>query len=229
MNVVALETSGRPSSVAVSCGGEILEEVLQEERAHASDLLPALERLMEKAGLAPADIESVFVGIGPGSYTGLRVGLATALGLARGSAAPIYAVPSGETRVYAECEPGTTGALLLDARQGELYFAHYERTPDDVRVLVAPKVTTPSELGALLPEAAVVLGDEAVAENEAVTGLDARTRENVRVPRQDGGFPRAAALLELGLARVASGTLEPTPYPEPLYLRPFAAKPRKRP
>lgn len=227
MNSVALETSGRPASVAVSANGNLFEEVLGESHAHASDLLPALERLMVRAEITPRDVQRVFVGIGPGSYTGLRVGIATALGLIRGTGASLYTIASGETRAFAECEPGTQACLLLDARQNELYFAHYERTANDVNTLVQPCVTNANELTSLLPRDGIILGDASVAANEQVTGLDERERERVRAANEESGFARAAALLRLGSARVDAGKLEPTQHPEPLYLRPFAAKPRK--
>ena len=142
--------------------------------------------------------------------------------------APMRAVlmsePSGETRAFAECAPGSEVALLLDARQGELYFARYARTESDVVVRVAPCVTTPAELTNLLPSGGAIHGDATVAE---AAGLDAETAARIVVPTHDAGFPRASALLELGIARLERGTEDAFVAPEPLYLRPFAAKPRR--
>src|SRR5688572_13321424 len=117
---VALETSARAASVAVRHAGEVRAARLAPERSHASDLFPRLAELFEALGAAPGAIESVFVGTGPGSYTGLRVGIATALGLARGSGAKLVGVPSGETLAYERLAPGREAAWLLDARSGEL-------------------------------------------------------------------------------------------------------------
>ena len=220
MIAIAFETSGRPSSVALSKNGELFEEVLTGDRAHASDLLPALERLMARAGTARRSIDVVFVGTGPGSYTGLRVGIATALGLARGTGAKLLGIPSGESRTFSECEAETEASLLLDARQAELYFAHYRRTANDVLVLHKPCITTRIELPKLLPNQGVILGDANAAE------LDEQDASRVRIADELGGYPRAAALLELGLARLTAGVEATNAVPEPLYLRPFASKPR---
>lgn len=225
MIAIALETSGRPSSVALSKNGETIEEVLTGEKSHASHLLPALERLMASAQVDSSQIEVVFVGTGPGSYTGLRVGIATALGIARGSGANLLGIPSGESRTFSECEEGSEASLLLDARQGELYFAHYKRTRGDVQTLHAPCVTTTAELGAMLPERGILLGDPTVA---VAAGLDEQQIARVRIADEFGGYPCASALIELGLGRLAAGNSASMTAPEPLYLRPFAAKPRAK-
>ncbi len=225
MIAVALETSGRPASVALAKDGSVVEEVLAGDRAHASNLLPALERLLAQTRTEISAIEVVFVGTGPGSYTGLRVGIATALGIARGAAAKLFGIPSGESRTFSECESGHEASLLLDARQGELYFARYERTRDDVQTLHAPCVTTPQALKDLLPASGVILGDATVAK---AARLDEAQIARLRIADELGGYPRAGALLELGLARLASTTATLMSAPEPLYLRPFAAKLRSR-
>ena len=225
MIAVAFETSGRPASVALNKDGESFEEVLTEGRAHASNLLPALERLMERAHVEHAAIDVVFVGTGPGSYTGLRVGIATALGIARGADAKILGIPSGESRTFAECEVGSEASLLLDARQGELYFAHYKRTQDGVETLHAPCVTTTAELDDRLPTSGILLGDATVAK---AAELSSDRVERLRIADESEGYPRAGALLELGLSRLGAGESASMSAPEPLYLRPFAAKPRSK-
>jgi tRNA threonylcarbamoyladenosine biosynthesis protein TsaB len=221
MAAVAIETSTRPASLAVAARGRAQAVRLSGERAHASDLLPELARLCALLGAEPAAIDTVFVGIGPGSYTGLRVGIATALGLARASGAALLGVPSGETIAYRELAPGGEGVLLLDARQGELYFARYRRTQGDVEVLEAPAIVRPSELAERLPSAGPIFGDDTVAEAAGLGAAErARLRSDVR--------PDAAALLELGRVQLARRGPDPARALEPLYLRPFAARERRR-
>lgn len=219
MLAIALETSARPASVAVERDGARRAITLADERAHASDLLPTLAGLVDALGARPADIDAVLVGIGPGSYTGLRVGIATALGLARGARADVLGVPSGEVLVHAELRAGEEGAVVLDARQGELYFAHYLRTDAGVDVVRAPCVLRPEELARALPRDAVVLCDPTVPALADLAG-----RERVLA----GRIPHASSLLELGLARLRTHGAQPADDVAPLYLRPFAAKPRKR-
>ncbi|MDE0893035.1 MAG: tRNA (adenosine(37)-N6)-threonylcarbamoyltransferase complex dimerization subunit type 1 TsaB, partial [Planctomycetota bacterium] len=83
MLLVALESSTRSPSIAVYLDGELHFEALDGDRPHASDLLPRLDAILGSLKISPRDITHVAVGTGPGSYTGLRVGIATAQGIAR--------------------------------------------------------------------------------------------------------------------------------------------------
>ena len=139
---VALETSSRPPSLALGVGDTVRAAALGESRRHASDLLPTLSALLKEQGVAPGDVDLVSVGVGPGSYTGLRVGIATALGLARGAGAAVVSVPSVAAMAYGALEVGQEGMVLLDARARELYVARYRREEHGVLELVAPSVTT---------------------------------------------------------------------------------------
>lgn len=217
---VALETSTRRPSVAVQVRGQGARgRELEAERAHAGDLLSVLAELLRELDLAARDIEALVVGIGPGSYTGLRVGLAAALGLARGSGARVRAVPSGEALAFERLAPGERGVQLLDARQGELYFASYERTPDDVRTLDGPRIVRPAQL--VLPEQGPILGDADVARAAALGPAD-------RARLEAGAVPGARALLELGLSRLGRLGPQDVGALRPLYLRPFRALERRR-
>lgn len=220
MAEVAIETSTRAASVAVGHEGRVVHASLSGARAHASDLLPELDRLLRELDLSPAALETVFVGTGPGSYTGLRVGVATALGLARGTGAVLLGVPSGETIAYRELSAGETCTFLLDARQAQLYVARYRRTAEDVEVLHAPSVATADELAPLLVDPRI-FGDETVADA-------ARLGEAERARLVVGVRPTADALLALGRAQLARRGPDAPSDVEPLYLRPFAAKARRR-
>ena len=219
--VVALETSGRAPSVAVQRGGREASRDLERERAHASDLLPALDLLLREVGGRPSEIGAVLVGTGPGSYTGLRVGIATALGIARGSSAQIRGVPSGETVCWAELGPGEDGTVLLDARAGEIYLARYRRTADEIEVLRAPCVLAAGEASGAVEGTGPVFGDRAALEAAGVLGsLATRFRAGAR--------PEARALLALGMRRLERlGATAPSEV-APLYLRPFAVRARRR-
>ncbi len=218
---VALETSSRSPTVAVRAGERVLEVRLESGRAHASDLVPALDRMLRELDGSPAAITSVLVGTGPGSYTGLRVGIATALGVARGTGAKLRGVPSGETLCHGELAPGEEAAVLLDARSGEVYFAHYRRTADEVEVVRAPCVLRPEEVAAALPRAGPLFVD---APSPAAIGIPESVRERLRVDVH----PRAASLLALGDARLARLGPQTPAEVQPLYLRPFAVRAARR-
>jgi len=218
---VALETSHRLASVALRTEAGLEEVQLEGDVAHASETLAALEEMMRAGGLDPREIDAVYVGTGPGSYTGLRIGIATAFGLARGAGAQLRGEPSGESLVWRALEAGQEGVYLLDARQSELYFAHYRRLEEDVEVLQAPMVLAPEELRSRMPEGVVVFGDPTALE---LSDLAAPASASVR----PGTIPRAAALLELAGRRLESRGTQPFEEVEPLYLRPFKARVRKR-
>jgi tRNA threonylcarbamoyladenosine biosynthesis protein TsaB len=218
---VAFETSTRAPTVAALVGGAVLESSLAPERAHASDLLPELGRLLERSGAGIREVDLVAVGVGPGSFTGLRVGIATALGIVRATGARLFALPSTEVLAWSELPAGASGVVLADARRGELYLARYRREKGAIAVEVAPGVAPPSEIAARAAAGDSWLCEDEVARDAALAaGADS---ERVRI-----AAPRARALLELALARVdRDGPTDPTKV-EPLYLRPFASPPPGR-
>ncbi len=218
---VALEASTRTGSVAARLGERVLAAELAGERAHASDLLPALDALLRELGARAADVGAVVVGLGPGSYTGLRIAVATALGIARGSGARLFGLGSAEALVHERCAPGEEAVHLLDGRSGGIYFAHYARTPHGVDALVAPTVLEPADVAARLPRSVPIFGDATVAD---AAHLD----EEQRARLDPDARPRADALLALGLARLAREGAHAPSELEPLYLRPFAARMKRR-
>ena len=218
---VSLETSARPASVAVRVGERRVERVLVEDRAHASDLLPALAMELSGLGAQPGDIDTVVVGTGPGSYTGLRVGIATALGLARGSGARLLGLGSLEALAWRSLALEEEAVVLLDARGQALYFAHLVRRTEDVELLCAPRLVRREELDELLPDDVRILGDATVAQ---AARLSTQQIERLDVEAR----PSAGALLELGERRLERhGAMEPGEI-APLYLRPFEARTRRR-
>lgn len=227
--LLAIETSTRAPSLALRVGERILTADLSGERRHASDLLPTVAALFERAGLElptvgsgelASPLDAVLVGTGPGSYTGLRVGCATALGLARGLGIPARGVPSVEALVLERAPPGTEVGVLIDARAGEVYFARYRRGAADVEVVTAPCVLERDALEPLLPADLPLFADQAALD---AAGLRARTRELLG-PAQ----PTASGVLALGALRLEQHGPEPQAGIEPLYLRAFAARPRRR-
>jgi len=219
--LLALETSRRMGSLALARGERVLEERLTEEQAHASDLLPRLEGLL--AGLdvpptRPLPLTAVVVGTGPGSYTGLRVGIATAQGLARATGARVFGRPSFEALAHGALHPGEEAAVVLDARAGRFYHARYRRTAGGLLELAPPAALTAAALLEALEAPGPILGHPGLAE---AAGLPPAQRERLRTE----AAPSARSLLELGRAlaersgpRAEGEALEAV---EPLYLRAF--------
>ncbi len=122
-----------------------LREVLAERR-HAVLLLPLLQELLAETGQELAAVSAIGVGTGPGSYTGLRVGIASAQGLASGLNALLSGGDSLEAAAWNRLEPGSSGWLTLDARRGNVYAGLYERGPDRVSCLEVPRKLPAADL-----------------------------------------------------------------------------------
>ena len=148
MNVLGLDTATPSTAVALARADgwlrEARDEVATGERpAHTGRLLALAAELLEQAGLAWAQLDRVAVGVGPGGYTGLRIGLASAHGIALGTGAELVGV--GTLRALAEPLRARSAAAVLDARRGEAFIAVYR----DGEELLAPRVCRPAELAGL--------------------------------------------------------------------------------
>jgi tRNA threonylcarbamoyladenosine biosynthesis protein TsaB len=128
MRALAIETSGRAGSLAILEAGQVLaEETFPHGLKHAAEMVPRLDALLRARGWTPGQIEEIYVSIGPGSFTGLRIGITLAKTLAFAVGAKLVAVPS--SRVLAENAPPEARHLLivLDARRGSVFAARYEK------------------------------------------------------------------------------------------------------
>ncbi|MEU6120477.1 tRNA (adenosine(37)-N6)-threonylcarbamoyltransferase complex dimerization subunit type 1 TsaB [Streptomyces sp. NPDC047123] len=201
MLLLALDTATPAVTVALHDGSSSVAESSQvDARRHGELLLPAVDRVLAEAGLGLDAVTDIVVGVGPGPYTGLRVGLMTAdtFGLALG--VPVHGVCTLDGLAYAS---GIDGPFVVatDARRKEVYWARY----DDARTRAGgPAVDRPADI------AADVAGLPAVGAGALLypdTFPDARAPEHVS----------AAALAALAAERLAAG--EELLEPRPLYLR----------
>jgi tRNA threonylcarbamoyladenosine biosynthesis protein TsaB len=170
VNLLGLDTA--TSSTAVALGRrdgwlrEARDDVAPGERPqHAQRLLPLAAELLAAAGIGWEAIEQIAVGVGPGGYTGLRIGVATARGLALAHGATLVGV--GTLRALAEPVAARSTAAVLDARRGEAFIGLYR----DGEELLAPRVCGPAELAALAlrggPET-LAIGDGALRFRELI-------------------------------------------------------------
>lgn len=193
MRTVAFETSSRRGSVALLEGDQVIAEQEHElHNSHAEKMLPLLEAALEDAGWSRASVERCGVGIGPGSFTGLRVGVAFAQGVALGLGVPLVGVSS--LAAMAAGGPPSLGLRcpILDARRGELFVAAYDSVGTE---RLAPQVCSPADAGALLAAlgARVSLLGEAAA---LVSGPFERYRSNLT----DLPHARWVGLLSTGMS-----------------------------
>ncbi len=135
------------------------EEVFEQKLSHGRAVAPAAARLLEKRGWRPGDLDLLAVGLGPGSFTGVRVGLAFVKGLALASGRPVVGVPSLEALARNAPADAPAVATLVDARWGEAYLAVFRRGPAGLARELSETVLGPGEIAARIPADAVVIGD----------------------------------------------------------------------
>lgn len=178
-------------------------------------MLEAAHGLLASAGRAVGDITDIVVGVGPGGFTGLRIGLATALGLGQALRVPVVGASSLEALALGIAEaapPGAPVAPVLDVRRGELFCAAY-RTGEDgsLAELLPPAARAPGDLARLL----AALGDEVWLGGDGVAaGGDALDAPGLRAPAPGAAAHRISAV---ALARrAAAGAVLPA---RPVYAR----------
>lgn len=189
-------------------GGQPLHELSHEQlNAHAETLLPLVDRLLLEAGAARASVDRLAVGIGPGSFTGLRVGIALAQGMAVGLDRPLVGVGSLAAMARG-VDPGDlrVRVAVLDARRNELFVAGYLADGSET---FAPRAVPREAAGATVHE--LLDGRNAVAIGEAATLLGGGI---ALVTRDDVDLPHARWVAVLGAAEDPSRSVA-----EPDYVR----------
>jgi tRNA threonylcarbamoyladenosine biosynthesis protein TsaB len=201
--LLAFETATRVVSVALLRGGELVgEERAPVGRPAAETLLPTLDALLARCDADVGSVDAFAVSVGPGSFTSLRIGVATVKALAFGSPRPVAPVPTLAALARTAPETGLPVVATLDARRGEVYAAAYEHIGDEPRVLLAAGVYTPEELAHRLPPACALVG-----EGIAVCGEQLRKRlgSDLRLYPPPESDPRARHVGALGAALLSRG------------------------
>jgi tRNA threonylcarbamoyladenosine biosynthesis protein TsaB len=211
MTVLALDTALDACAAALLlAGGESMARSELIGRGHAERLMPMVESLMRDAGLAPRDLTRVAVTIGPGSFTGIRVGLSAARGLALALGIPAVGV-STLAGLAASVPAGRTAAVV-DARRGELYVGFF----DGGEPIGEPRAVAAATLAEEMPDVDRLVGTGAQLLADALAAAGRPVPEVVALPAPD----------ILGVARLGAAAALPDAAPKPLYLRAPDAKPQ---
>ncbi len=229
LNVVAFETATETVGVAVRTGAGVQAELtLTGRRRHVETLTPGLEHLLAQVGLKPPDLHVVAVDVGPGLFTGLRVGVAAAKGLAQSLGIGVVGASSLDILAAGAAGVGHRGLVLscVDARRGEVFAAvHHIESRRTTTERMAPGLFSPATLaealGELLHHAPVLAVGDGAARYAKVLG--AVPGVEVRAPAL--AFPPPTALLQLALTRLDAGVPPADPgCIVPLYMREADAK-----
>lgn len=219
MRLLAVETSTLAGGVAILEDDRLRGEYLLDVSAtHSERLMPAIDRVLADAGWVAGDLQGLAVAVGPGSFTGLRIGLSVVKGLALALSVPVAAVPTLDAMAAALPFAALPICPVLDARKGEVYCSLYRWEGSTARRLWEYLALAPKALADRLTEPVILLGDGA----RLVTTPYARPAPAHR------RVPSPSAVGVLGLARLAAGESVAADALTPIYLRPSEAELRHR-
>ena len=219
--ILHIETSTAQLSTALSENGTVIaSRICDEPRMQASLTAPFVKEILDEKGLTVKDLDAVCVGRGPGSYTGLRVGVSTAKGLCFGAGIPLLSIGTLDTLVSEAHRLGVVPegcryiVPMVDARRMEVYAAVF--TPEGEQLTeTKPVVVDVDSFAAQLAEGPVLfIGDGALKCREALSSPNAHFA---------AAFPTAMAMAPLAEAAYTQKRFEDVAYFEPFYLKDFVA------
>lgn len=220
MRILAVETSTLAGGAAVLEGDRVVgSTVLNIALTHSERLMAMIDRLLGDCGLTLDRLEGMAVSIGPGSFTGLRVGIATVKGLALATGLPVVAVPTLDALARALPFAAPAVCPVLDARKGEVYVSMYRWAGGDMARIWEYLALPPAEAVSRIESPAVLLGDAA----EACLALAPPGAELWLAPAAQR-LPSPVLVAQVGQRMLAAGECAPVDDLAPIYLRPSEAE-----
>lgn len=218
MIILGLETA--TSQVGAALGGQegVLASVhVAKGRRHAEILTPAIEFICRQARVELAEVRAVAVDVGPGLFTGLRVGVASGKAIAQALRVPMVGLSSLDLLAFSVRYTDRLIVPMIDARKGEVYTASYRQVPGGIQRLSPYRLIGPGELAAELAAGnqwCLAVGDGALRYSGALSG-----ERKVELGSAGHAYPSAAALVELAHPRAVREQFVHPSEIEPLYLR----------
>jgi tRNA threonylcarbamoyladenosine biosynthesis protein TsaB len=216
MNLLAIETSTECCSVALSCNGEIISRSEVAQRRHAELLLPMCDEVLVEAGVFRRQLDAIAVGRGPGAFTGVRLAISAAQGMALALDLPV--IPVSSLAALALDAPVDSRMILavIDARMGEIYAGAFRRRDDGLVELLGSETVGPADALAL-----------PAGMNWSVIGTGWDSYREVLLTRMGSGpawaegqrYPQAAAVARLAMREHVAGHGLAPELAMPVYLR----------
>ena len=222
--ILAIENTGMCGSLALVCSSHcIAEHSLQTTLTHSKRLLSSVNQLMEEAQLDWSNIDAIAISLGPGSFTGLRIGLSTAKGLAFASNIPLIGISSLEAVASQFSYVSCPVCPVIDARKKEVYSALFqpEEGSGTLQRLTEDMVLAPEKLAGMITEPTLLIGDGAELYRDLfqeILGSKAVT------PPPHLSFPRAAHVGYLALPLWEQKEFLDPASAVPVYIRPSDAE-----
>ena len=224
MKLLAFDTSTQHFSLAISVGDKFsASRSLKNDRVLSSKILPALDKLFHKAGVTPKDIDAVAVGLGPGSFTSLRVGVSTAKGLAHALGKPVIGIPSLDAAAM-NVKRGEADrvCVMFDARRGMVYTAVYACLEEGLVLVSDHMLVEPHKVLKMLKGSVAFLGNgiplyqDVIEQQGKATGAKFSP---VFLPEKRW-YPSAKHIARLARERLKNGEVDNIDTLVPLYLYP---------
>ncbi|WP_082627137.1 tRNA (adenosine(37)-N6)-threonylcarbamoyltransferase complex dimerization subunit type 1 TsaB [Colwellia sp. TT2012] len=232
MNYLALDASTEACSVALQVNGKIFSRFELCPQSHSLHLLPMIDAVLKEANIKLAELDGLIFGQGPGSFTGVRIGVGVAQGLAFSASLPVVGVSSLQAMAQlAYIKHGHKQVIAaIDARMSEVYNGYYVLDEDNImQAQQAEAVTPPEQLAQHLspvvttPTYAVGTGWDAYSEKLSAK-LSEKSGEQLNVLKMNDGspdilFPSAEAMLVIGKIKLAQGLGVAAEDAQPVYVR----------
>jgi len=222
MNILALDTCTESCSAALLYQGQIFERVEMTQRGHSDLILAMMDELFAEANTTIAEVDAMAFGRGPGSFTGVRVGVGVAQGIAFARDIPVIPISSLAATAQGVVDTFSNEfiAVAMDARMGEIYGANFQVVDGLVFLLDEEQVCPPEKFKAISEQSWLGIGT-GWAEYEAILSENFSGQlSQVEANR----FPQASSIIKLALQEVEAGRLLPADQALPVYLRNNVAK-----
>lgn len=219
--ILGIDTATRDAAIGLAHAGRpVCAAHLEGPTLRTRGLLAGIDELTRDVGLSRSELDGVAVGVGPGSFTGLRVGIAAAQAVALGLGVPIAAVSTLECVARNAPDDVRLVAVLIDAGRGEVFLGTFERSAGVVAATSPPRVMSPGQAAEAVPLGATLLGDGWLRYRGALERL---LGERVRTLPEVLSRPSGAVIAQLGESALTSGGGGVTVV-EPIYVRAPDAK-----
>ena len=220
MTILGIETATEHLGAALIIeGSKRLERYINSRSSHCELLTGFILELSGEAGITPSSIDGISVSIGPGSFTGLRIGIATAMGLAYGLGISIAPVNTLAALAHNAAEPGRLVCPLIDARRSEVYAGIYRVTNGVPETVVEPAALPPDTLAGILRETAEPVILTGPAAHLFKNRLETACGSPLSCVPEEDAHPKALSVAELGLFLFHNGGGVHPASIKPVYLR----------
>ena len=222
--ILHLDTTTKKCSVALAQDGELMiqKELLSEEFSHSEQLHPFIEEVLKESGLKSSSLSAIAISKGPGSYTGLRIGVAAAKGLCFALDLPLIALNTLEIMVQPyEVSPYSFIIPMLDARRMEVYTAIFDETKKWIQETMAEVLTENTFTSIVNEQSCLIIGDGAIKFKTLHPKINASYTNEIH-------YPVAKDMITLAWKKFNAKEFEDLAYFEPFYLKDFQTTPSKK-